>query len=248
MFRSMRRKAGVGLSSVALAALPFVATSCTPVPDGIPGSWTLTLNAGPSDLIKWGGWFNGTGPINSREQACYSAANNSLDTPATGPATVDMALTPGSTCGFPYTGAVLSSHDVFSQTYGAFEAMVNLPGTGTTVDNWPAFWLDGYGKWPVTGELDVMEGLNGRTCYHFHSPSGAPGHCVNTGPGWHTFGADWQPGSVTYYYDGVNVGTITLGVTSAPMYLILDYTTNGNNAVAPTAMQVAWVRAWESTT
>ena len=49
-----------------------------------------------------------------------------------------------------------------------------------------------------------MEGLSGQACWHFHDPQGGPGGCSTatyTG-GWHTFGADWEPGSVTYYYDG----------------------------------------------
>jgi len=84
-------------------------------------------------------------------------------------------------------------------------------------------------------------------CYHFHDPSGGPGGCASSGPGWHTFGADWQPGSVTYYYDGVAVGTISQGITSAPMYLIIDLTDGpgiGGQTIVPATMQVAYVRAW----
>jgi beta-glucanase (GH16 family) len=68
-----------------------------------------------------------------------------------------------------------------------------------------------------------MEGLSGKAGWHFHSPAGGPGA---TSPadftGWHTYGALWEPGSVTYYYDGVEVGKIASGITSSPMYLILN--------------------------
>ena len=30
---------------------------------------------------------------------------------------------------------------------------------------------------------------------------------------------------MTYYYDGVDIGSVTSGVTSAPMFLVLDYAT-----------------------
>ena len=95
-----------------------------------------------------------------------------------------------------------------------------------------------------------MEGLSGQACYHFHDPSGGPGACdAATGPGWHTFGVEWQAGSVTYYYDGQAIGTISQGITADPMYLILDLTDNpgiGGETVAPATMQVAYVRAWSS--
>ena len=55
-----------------------------------------------------------------------------------------------------------------------------------------------------------MEGLSGVICWHFHDPLGGPGGCDTAiTPGWHTFASDWQPGSVTYYYDGQDVGSIT---------------------------------------
>jgi beta-glucanase (GH16 family) len=156
----------------------------------------------------------------------------------------------------PYTGALLSSRGRFSQTYGAFEAKIDLPATpGGAVADWPAFWLDGMGHWPVTGEIDIVEGLMGHACYHFHyeqngAPTG-PGGCTSTGPGWHTYGAVWTPSSITYYYDGVKVGEITSGVTHSPMYLILNFTDNQQGAVArviPATMKVAYVRAWSSST
>jgi beta-glucanase (GH16 family) len=222
-------------------------------PDGIPGAWSLTLNVGPTELAKWGGWFGAglTGPVNKAEDACYSRANITVSGKY-----LDMALTsqPARCHGRPepYTGALLSSLGKFDQAYGAFEARIDVPATpGGAIADWPAFWLDGTGHWPVTGEIDVMEGLLGRTCYHFHyqqdgAPAG-PGGCTGTGPGWHTFAAVWAPGSVTYYYDGAEVGVITSGITRAPMYLILDLTDNqqgGGSRVIPATMRVAYVRAW----
>jgi beta-glucanase (GH16 family) len=60
--------------------------------------------------------------------------------------------------------------------------------------------------------------------------------------GWHTFGADWQPGSVRFYDDGVQVDHITTGITSAPMYLILDNTVAGTGTAA--TLKVDYVRVW----
>jgi beta-glucanase (GH16 family) len=110
-------------------------------------------------------------------------------------------------------------------------------------------WADGQSPWPTNGEDDVLEGLGGEACFHFHSPSGGPGSCVAGNlSGWHTFASDWQPGSVTYYYDGAQVGRITTGITSSPMYLILSNTVSsamGGPTVAPSDMQVDYVRVWQ---
>jgi beta-glucanase (GH16 family) len=92
--------------------------------------------------------------------------------------------------------------------------------------------------------MDVLEGLGGRACQFFHDPSGEPGDCSSADyTGWHTFAADWQPGSVTYYYDGKAVQTISSGITSSPMFLLLTNTVAGGHAV-PGVMKVDYVRVW----
>lgn len=95
----------------------------------------------------------------------------------------------------------------------------------------------------------MVEGLGGSAGYHFHNPSGGPGAKVpGNYTGWHVFGANWQAGSVTYYYDGKAVGSITSGITSAPMYLILENSGGsfGGPPVRPATMQVDYVRVWQN--
>ena len=62
--------------------------------------------------------------------------------------------------------------------------------------------------------------------------------------GWHTFAANWEPGIVTYYYDGVDIGSVTSGITSAPMFLVLDYAA-GNPIHVPDTMKVDYLRVWQ---
>jgi beta-glucanase (GH16 family) len=159
------------------------------------------------------------------------------------------------------SGGIISSdpddgqpgHTGYQYTYGFVEARIYLPASGTEVANWPAFWAVGQ-NWPVDGEMDVMEGLGGSACYHFHygtSPSdkNGPGNCVSGNyTGWHTFGANWQPGVVTYYYDGVDVGQITTGITTEPMFLILENSTGTYGLLpvtTPSDMLVSYVRVWQ---
>jgi beta-glucanase (GH16 family) len=253
------------VKKAAPVATPAQANSLQPA--GIPGNWNLVLNStftGSSlDNSVWRtGWFGSgvTVPVNSYEDDCYSPSNVSF--PGDGSLHLNVTAT-SSTCGgktHPYTGSLVSSNPNdgrssggFQYTYGVLEARVYVPADGTKIANWPAVWADGQ-SWPNDGEDDLMEGLAGQACYHFHylsiSGEGAsgPGHCDTTlTPGWHTFASDWQPGSVTYYYDGKDVGSISTGITSSPMYIILDNTVYPGeaNLTEADSMDVSYVRVWQ---
>jgi beta-glucanase (GH16 family) len=227
-------------------------------PAGISGDWKLALDSeftGSSLPAAWStGWFGSgtTSPVNSSEQDCYSPDNVTFP----GDGAMHLSVTDqSSTCGGvtkPYTGAMVTTDPTagsgggFQYTYGVMEARVYVPAAGTQIANWPAVWTDGQ-SWPNDGEDDLMEGLGGQACWHFHDPLGGPGGCSTTiKAGWHTFASDWQPGSVTYYYDGVKVGSITTGITTAPMYILLDNTVSTGDTATPGSMQVQYVRVWQS--
>ncbi len=185
-----------------------------------------------------------TPPVNGAEVTCYDPAQ------VTEPGDGYLHLTAAHrSCRaangviYPYASGLVNTFSHFRFTYGRVEARIWLPGS-SSITNWPAFWTDGAGTWPLTGEDDVVEGLAGKACYHFHSPLGGPGGCaVGTFTGWHTYAAEWRSGRVTYSYDGHVVGTITSGVTSAPMYLILNLGIGsyGGTMGAPSQMLVDWV-------
>jgi beta-glucanase (GH16 family) len=133
-------------------------------------------------------------------------------------------------------------------TYGVFESGIDLPAGPTgKIANWPAFWLVG-ANWPAGGEFDIMEGLGGEQCVHFHYSGGAPGTCQpGVGPGWHTFTGVWGPGYISAYIDGVQVLSWTsASVTSVPMEVLFDMTTgaSGNTTGHPSTMSVNYLRIW----
>ena len=248
--------------TAAATSAPTPTDSTAPAqPLGISGNWNLALDSNFEGSSLTGspwrtGWFGSgvTGPANTAEEDCYSPSNVTF--PGDGTMHLNVTATP-STCNGetePYTGALVSTNPSdgrttpgYAYTYGVLEAKVYIPADGTQIANWPAVWADGQ-SWPADGEDDLLEGLGGQACFHFHSPLGGPGACDSTlTPGWHTFASDWQPGSVTYYYDGVEVGSITTGITNSPMYVILNNTVSSQDPGLAEAdsMQVAYVRVWQ---
>ncbi|GAA2748149.1 MULTISPECIES: glycoside hydrolase family 16 protein [Kitasatospora] len=223
-------------------------------PVGIPGSWRSVwgdeFNATSVDSSKWTANWLGcatctTPPVNGAESGAYAPSQATVSGGSLHLTAVNQATTVNGTT-YPYRSGMVQSNGKAQFTYGAFEARIYLPPSGSQVANWPAFWTDGQ-SWPADGEMDIMEGLSGQACYHYHSPSGGPGGCAGGNfSGWHTFGADWEPGSVTYYYDGVKVGQITSGISSSPQYVILNNAvSSGNPTVTPADMQVDYVRVWQ---
>lgn len=270
---NVRAKAWLGCA----ALVPVVALSSGwggtvhgPRPDGVGsvqpigpgGKWKLTFDdeftGSRLNTTRWAtGWFGAgiTGPVNSAEQECYAPGQVHVSGGTLNITVAKSACKVGGKT-YPYRSGLISSNPSsgvpnqpsrgFQQAYGFFQASIYLPGSSGAIDDWPAWWTDGQ-SWPKDGEMDILEGLSGRACYHFHSPAGGPGACAKgTFTGWHVYGADWKPGSVTYYYDGTAVGTIKTGITSAPMYLILNDAVSSTTGgpTHPGTMKVAYTRVW----
>ncbi|GAA2487788.1 hypothetical protein GCM10010276_27860 [Streptomyces longisporus] len=244
-------------TSTATAGEPSSAPSTTvAAPLGIPGTWRNVFSdefdGTNLDGSKWNpNWLGCSGcvtpPVNSSEEAAYSPSQVSVSGGYLHLKAIQQSTTVNGKT-HPYVSGLVESNGKAQFTYGAFEARIYTPASGTQIANWPAFWTDGQ-NWPTDGEMDVMEGLSGSACYHFHSPAGGPGGCApGSYTGWHTYGAEWKPGAVTYYYDGKQVGQITSGITSAPMYLILNNavsSTYGGPTQVPADMMVDYVRVWQ---
>lgn len=231
--------------TVSAAPTPTPAPSPTSGPVGFPGAWSTVFddefNGTALNASVWQpGWFGSgvTGPVNGSEPHPYTSTNV---TESGG--TLNLALTASN-------GALVSSNpDALGAGKGyqftgpaVLEARVFIPGTGSSVSDWPAFWSDGQ-NWPADGEIDVMEGLGGGTAFHVHTNAGGPGQTVNVGPGWHTFAADWSGTKVTFYYDGSLVGSEPYATGNAPQYIVFD-NSSGPDGTTPSVMQVDYVKVY----
>lgn len=243
-------------SGGAVVAATRGATVVVPPPLGSHGAWRLIFDdefSGQSlDRSKWStGWFGSavTGGVSSTELQCYDPNQVSVSGG-------ELALTliaKSQTCAgstHRYASGLISSNGKFSFSRGFIQVRAWLPANAQgKVADWPAIWTDSQ-NWPVGGELDLVEGLGGSACWHFHTASAAPGGCTLAHGAyagrWHTFGARWGSRTVVYYYDGHRIAVIRRGITKAPMYLVISLSASAKRAVmAPATLRIAYVRVWQ---
>jgi beta-glucanase (GH16 family) len=164
--------------------------------------------------------------------------------------------------GMPYTSGMACTHGKFAQKYGWFEVRARFPkGRGM----WPAFWLLPETKaWPP--EIDVLEILGHEpdvVLMTNHWGRDFPTRRYRTGKwkgpdfsaDFHTFAAEWGPGKIIWYVDGVERHRTTEGVPAEPMYVLVNLAVGGDLPGMPDAttpfpgvMEVDYVRAYARTT
>lgn len=144
---------------------------------------------------------------------------------------------------FDFISGRIDTRDKFDFRYGSVAARIMLPaGSGL----WPAFWMLGYGNWPSSGEIDIMEyvGESDWVSAALHGPGyyGEAG-LVNKvyfpakedATAWHVYSVDWFPDKVIFKVDGVTIYRVTHPMTeffgpwvfNDNKYLILNFALGG---------------------
>jgi beta-glucanase (GH16 family) len=173
-----------------------------------------------------------------------------------------------------FTSARISTKDRYAFRYGTFEARLQTPvGRGI----WPAFWALGTdidrSGWPRCGEIDVMEQVGHEPAKAYgtiHGPRNGdehdykPGHSiVHTAPlsqAFHTYGVQWLPGSIQFYFDGRPYGAVAAAdlpagsrwVFDHRFYLLLNVAIGGpwagspdGSTTFPQPLRVDYVRVYQ---
>ena len=169
-----------------------------------------------------------------------------------------------------YLSGALNTYP-YGQTYGYFEITAEIPsGTGL----WPAFWLLAVNdNWPP--EIDAPEALgNDPTTAYFSlhttdkgwaatQPDSYNGNTttnaihtgINGSLGFHRYGVDWGPQTITFYIDGIAIAQRTTpGDMHQPFYLTANLAVGGSGSwpgppnaqtVFPATLRIMAIKVWQ---
>ena len=253
--------------------IPIVA----PVPPVSDEDWTFEstpmweddfTNNGVPDPSKWSYDVGGSGWGNNELQY-YTSGNN------VGIVNGNLVIQAKKENleGRQYTSTRMISRGKGDWLYGRFVVRAKLPrGRGT----WPAIWMlpsdNGYGIWPASGEIDIMEHVgydqnNVHSTIHCSAFNGQRGNqkgnskiVSNATTEFHDYRIDWTPYSIKgfvddeQYFEYINDNT---GFTTWPFnrkfHMILNIAIGGNwggaqgidDTIFPATMEVDYVKAYK---
>jgi beta-glucanase (GH16 family) len=236
---------------------PTTSGTSGPPPDpGAPPSSSLPWNLSFDDE------FDGTSLDQSKWSTCYDWSCTNAGTPelewyqsenvSVGNGVAQLTARAQPAGGKPFTSGMIQSNGHFDFLYGYAEARVLLPaGVGL----WPAFWMiPADHSWPP--EIDVMEFNGGEpdTIMENVFPQQGPPippfnlYGQDFSAGYHTFGVDWEPGSVSWYVDGVLERHVAVSITK-PLYLVANLALTAVPAPSasemPATMSIDFIRVFQ---
>lgn len=155
---------------------------------------------------------------------------------------------------YEYTSGMLNTFHSYSQTYGYFEARIDMPNSRGT---WPAFWLlPADDSWPP--EIDVIEMRHpNKLVLSAHSDATGTRTSVQSvsyvanSEGFHDYGLLWTEDELVWYFDGTEVARApTPEDMHDPMYMIANLAVGGwagtppDGLATPAEMKIDYIRAY----
>lgn len=205
------------------------------------------------DRTKWNVRVTG-GTVNNEQQAYVDSSatisieqGNEVEGAHNGMLVLRPRFSPGFTTPegkkFDFISGRIDTRAKVEFTYGTAAARIKLTdGAGL----WPAWWALGAGRWPESGEIDILEyvGEKDWASAAVHGPgySGEtpfvnrlyfPAH--NDVTQWHIYAVDWTPDSLVFKYDDVPMFRVTRPMAehygkwafNNPKFLILNFALGG---------------------
>ncbi|HEX4790219.1 MAG TPA: carbohydrate-binding protein [Actinospica sp.] len=211
------------------AAPPAAADTAPPAPTGFSTVFSDNFAGAAGSAPSANNWFYdigtgyGTGEI---EQTTNSTSNVYLD------GNGHLVLKAINNGGTWTSGRIESTRDDFAAPAGGeleMSASIEQPNPANGLGYWPAFWALGSpmrsgGGWPQSGEIDMMEDVNGlnEASQTLHDSANSPGHgliaCPAAGSscqtGYHTYSVlvdrtNTSAETMEFLMDGVVESTIT---------------------------------------
>ena len=258
-----------------LVFIPALSAACGDMDGGDSTSWTLAWSdefEGPAgELPNPANWAFDIGTDWGNAQLEYDTdrpENVSLD----GNGNLAITARQESYQGSAYTSGRIKTQGLFEQTFGRFEARIQLP-TGQGI--WPAFWMlgndiDAVG-WPECGEIDIMEYRGqepGIVLGTIHGPgysasAGVSGRYALQGgrfdTDFHVFAIEWTEDGIKWFVDDNHYHTVDRSdpegrwVFDHPFFILLNVAVGGGfvgspneSTTFPQTMLVDWVRVYRS--
>lgn len=225
------------------------------------------------DRSKWSVRITGF-TVNYEQQAyvdslstIHIAKGNTAEGASDGALVIEARYRPGFTTPegkkFDFISGRMDTRGKCEFTNGTFSARMKLPaGTGF----WPAFWLLGTGRWPDTGEIDIMENVGEAdwTSVALHGP-GYSGETPlvnkvyfpagNDASQWHVYSVDWTQEGLIFRVDGNMIYRATRPMVEHygrwsyenPKYIILNLALGGAYPVKTNGVKTPYPGMPEST-
>ncbi len=216
------------------------------------GSWNLQFSAnfasGGLDRSQWSTCYPWFHPCNqgtnfgNEELEWYLPAQDKVKNGTLAMEAKERPVRGRSSAGtpetYPWRSGILTTFKSFHFKYGFVQVLAKVPnGDGF----WPALWL-----LPTSlqhpPEIDIVEVHGNDTSLALFTNIPTDGQnqqlrypTADLSAGFHTYGLDWEPGSITWYLDGKPVFHVTAGVSNVPMYFLMNLAVDGKAGLSPSA-------------